>query len=59
MENIKLIEPNYNGIASVLIAFAELYKAGANKEMLDKALSNFIEPKWFVDTDNSHLKSKE
>ena len=33
---IRLIEPNYEGIAKVLNEFEKLYKVCENKELLDK-----------------------
>ena len=42
------IELDYEGIAKVLMAFAELYKHCDNKEILDDALKRFTEPHLIV-----------
>ncbi len=41
-DDIKFIEPNYEGIAKVLAQFVELYKVCDNKELLDKNLAWFL-----------------
>lgn len=51
MKDLKFekIELDYEGIAKVLTAFAELYKVCENKEMLDNALKRFTEPHLIVE----------
>jgi hypothetical protein len=42
--NFEKIDINYEGIAKVLLAFAELYKAADNKALIDQLLSDFVKP---------------
>lgn len=38
---IKIIKPDYEGVAKVLAEFEKLYKVCENKQVLDKCLENF------------------
>jgi tRNA U34 5-carboxymethylaminomethyl modifying GTPase MnmE/TrmE len=38
---MRLLEPDYEGIAKVLSEFEKLYKVCDNKELLDKCLEKF------------------
>lgn len=46
--DIKLIEPNYEGIAKVLAEFEKLYKVCDNRELLDKSLETFLMPRTLI-----------
>ena len=47
-ENIKLLEPDYEGIAKVLSEFEKLYRVCENKGLLDKCLERFLQVKTVI-----------
>lgn len=55
LEDIKVIEPNYEGIAKVLFELEKLYKVVGNQYMLDRCLEGLFNTHKIIDLDTEDL----